>query len=342
MNNFQKNAALSLGTIFVVALIWGIITIKQENKMTRESIEQASRSATKNTTRDVGENAQGPIKGPLEILKDKPAIQKDSPTTKPEKNKHDNNDSAQKEYKDVVDSVFDVFNKTIKGVDEVSQKILGLTLEEELLIGKEVHKQISKEIKLATNSEKLVDRIKLLSKSILEMRSRKEIPYKFFVVKSDEVNAFAHVGGYIYINQGLIDFFASDAELQFVIGHEIAHVDLKHCTKKIAYAARAQQVGGNIAENMATLAYATISLGYSKEDEFEADETSFQWLIKNKLSRDKALLGVRKLVVLSEKNEQNRTPGNVKPNDILTKIDNHFSTHPQASERLLRLEKLKD
>ena len=341
MNNFQKNVALSLAMIFVVALIWGIITIKQESKMTRESVEQASRGATKNTTRDVGENTQGPIKGPLEISKDEAVVKKDSPTTKTEKNKPDNYDSAQKDNKDVVDNVFDVFNKAIKGVDEVGQKILGLTLEEELLLGKEVHKQVSKEIKFV-NDEKLIDKIKLLSKPILEMRSRKEITYNFFLIKSDEVNAFAHVGGYIYINQGLIDFFASDAELQFVIGHEIAHVDLKHCTKKIAYTARAQQVGGNIAESIATLAYSTISLGYSKEDEFEADETSFQWLIKNKLSRDKALLGVRKLVVLSEKTDQNRIPGNVKPNDILTKIDNHFSTHPPASERLLRLEKLKD
>ena len=214
-------------------------------------------------------------------------------------------------------------------------------MEEELLLGKEVHKQVSKEIRFVTD-EKSVEKIKLLSKPILEMRLRKEITYNFFIIKSDEVNAFAHVGGYIYINKGLIDFFTSDAELQFVIGHEIAHVDLNHCTKKIAYAARAQQVGGNIAQSMATLAYSTISLGYSKEDEFEADEKSFQWLIKNKLSRDKALLGVRKLVVLSEKNEQNRTPANVKPNDILAKIDNHFTTHPQASERLLRLEKLKD
>ena len=139
MNNFQKNAALSLGMIFVVALIWGIITIKQESKMTRESVEQVSKGATKNTARDVGENTQGPIKGPLEILKDEPAIKKDSPTTKTEKNKHDNNDSAQNNKKGIADNVFDVFNKAIKGVDEVGQKTLCLTLEEELLIGKEVH-----------------------------------------------------------------------------------------------------------------------------------------------------------------------------------------------------------
>jgi len=341
MNYFQKNIALSLVAIFVVVLIWGIITIKQEGKLTRESVEQASKGVTKNIITDVADSAQGTIKSTLEIFKDVAVVQKDPSVIKVPNNKQDNYDSAQNDKKGIVDNVFDIFNKAVKSVDEVGQKILGLTLEEELLLGKEVHKQVSKEIKYI-NDDKLIEKIKLLSKPILEMRSRKEIVYNFFVVKSEEVNAFAHVGGYVYINQGLIDFFISDAELQFVMGHEIAHVDLKHCTKKIAYAARAQQVGGNIAESMATLAYSTISLGYSKEDEFEADEKSFQWLIKNKLSRDKALLGVRKLVVLSEKTDQNRIPGNVKPNDLLTKIDDHFATHPPASERLLRLEKFKD
>ena len=65
MNYFQKNVALSLGGIFVIVLIWGIITIKQEGKMTRESVEQASKGVTKNIITDISETAQGTIKGPL-------------------------------------------------------------------------------------------------------------------------------------------------------------------------------------------------------------------------------------------------------------------------------------
>ena len=62
---------------------------------------------------------------PLEISKDEAVVKKDSPTTKTEKNKPDNYDSAQKDNKDVVDNVFDVFNKAIKGVDKVGQKTFG-------------------------------------------------------------------------------------------------------------------------------------------------------------------------------------------------------------------------
>ena len=92
MNYFQKNVTLSLGGIFVIVLIWGIITIKQEGKMTRESVEQASKGVTKNIITDISETAQGTIKGPLEIFKDATVIQKDSPATKDPNNKQDNYD----------------------------------------------------------------------------------------------------------------------------------------------------------------------------------------------------------------------------------------------------------
>ena len=144
MTYFQKNVALSLGGIFVIVLIWGIITIKQEGKMTRESVEQASKGVTKNIITDISETAHGTIKGTLEIFKDATVIQKDSSITKDPNNKQDNKDSAQNDKKGIVDNVFDIFNKGVKGVDEIGQKILGLTLEEELLLGKEVHKQFSK------------------------------------------------------------------------------------------------------------------------------------------------------------------------------------------------------
>ena len=50
---------------------------------------------------------------------------------------------------------------------------------------------------------------------------------------SDEVNAFSHPGGYVYVNRGLFDLIGEDEDyaLQFAVGHEIAHVDLQHAIK---------------------------------------------------------------------------------------------------------------
>ncbi len=52
-------------------------------------------------------------------------------------------------------------------------------------------------------------------------------PY-FFIVKSDEINAFAGPGGYIGINTQLILATENESELAAVMAHEIAHVRLHH------------------------------------------------------------------------------------------------------------------
>lgn len=58
---------------------------------------------------------------------------------------------------------------------------------------------------------------------------RKGIKYHFHVVEADSVNAFAIPGGGIYVFRGLLDELENEAMLAFVLAHEIAHVDLRHC-----------------------------------------------------------------------------------------------------------------
>ena len=53
-------------------------------------------------------------------------------------------------------------------------------------------------------------------------------PFYFFVVVSDDINAFAGPGGYIGINSGLIMNSESESELASVMAHEIAHVTQRH------------------------------------------------------------------------------------------------------------------
>jgi predicted Zn-dependent protease len=55
-------------------------------------------------------------------------------------------------------------------------------------------------------------------------------PYKFVVVASPEVNAFALPGGYVFVNEGAIEAARSEGELAGVLAHEIAHVSLRHGT----------------------------------------------------------------------------------------------------------------
>ncbi len=70
----------------------------------------------------------------------------------------------------------------------------------------------------------------LLSRNLMDdMRD-----YRFFIVQSNEINAFALPGGFIGINIGLIKLAENEAQLASVMAHEIAHVKLRHTAEMIA------------------------------------------------------------------------------------------------------------
>ncbi|MDB4089844.1 M48 family metalloprotease [Gammaproteobacteria bacterium] len=71
-----------------------------------------------------------------------------------------------------------------------------------------------------------------LSRGIMDTKRR----YQFFVVQSDQINAFAVPGGYIGLNIGLIILSENEAQLAGVVAHEIAHIKLRHSAEMIANA----------------------------------------------------------------------------------------------------------
>jgi predicted Zn-dependent protease len=106
-------------------------------------------------------------------------------------------------------------------------------------------------------------------------------PYRFVVVSSPEVNAFALPGGYVFINTGAIEAAHSEGELAGILAHEIAHVALRHGTNQAskAYVVKTglglldALAGGSRARlGRAARAYArTLFLRFNRESEEEAD-----------------------------------------------------------------------
>ena len=58
------------------------------------------------------------------------------------------------------------------------------------------------------------------------------LPFTVRIIDSDEINAFALPGGFIFVNTGLIIQAQSEAELAGMLAHEIAHVTARHFTKR--------------------------------------------------------------------------------------------------------------
>lgn len=66
---------------------------------------------------------------------------------------------------------------------------------------------------------------------VASQSERPDLTWHFGVIESNDINAFAAPGGYIFLTRGLYKLFGSEAELAGVLAHEIGHVIQKHHLK---------------------------------------------------------------------------------------------------------------
>jgi predicted Zn-dependent protease len=111
--------------------------------------------------------------------------------------------------------------------------------------------------------------------------------YTYEIIQDDStINAFCTPGGYIYVYTGLLKFLDNEAALAGVLGHEIAHAERRHATKRMTKAYGVQfllsivlgQKPSQIAEISANLFTGIGFLANSRADETEADEYSITYL----------------------------------------------------------------
>lgn len=120
-----------------------------------------------------------------------------------------------------------------------------------------------------------------------DVKKRSLYAYKYEIIHDDKtVNAFCTPGGYIYVYTGLLKFVDNEATLAGVLGHEIAHAERRHATKRITKAYGVQillaialgEQPSQVAEITANLFAGLALLANSRSDETESDEYSFKYL----------------------------------------------------------------
>jgi hypothetical protein len=242
----------------------------------------------------------------------------------------------------VVGEILDTATHAAKTVDDYGQEYLPLDDEQERELGREVHR-------IALKNQKRIEdpsteaKLKELAEPIIAICGRKNVNYTFTIIHDPTVNAFSHVGGYIYVHKGLLEMARPDVELQFVLGHEIGHVDLKHVLRGFTYAVPIAKWSHEVVANLAQIAYHRIAVGYSQELEFEADEYGFRRMLKIGRTREEALTfpaHFARYAIEKGWDKTNRRSDAI-PGAILQEIQDHFRTHPPADQRLKRLQGLK-
>jgi beta-barrel assembly-enhancing protease len=99
--------------------------------------------------------------------------------------------------------------------------------EDEMKLAEEVHQQLTGQAKLIQNTQ-LNTYIETIGNRLAQNSKRPNIPWKFYVVDDGAVNAFATLGGRVYVHTGLIEKTNSESQLASVMGHEIGHIVARH------------------------------------------------------------------------------------------------------------------
>jgi predicted Zn-dependent protease len=172
------------------------------------------------------------------------------------------------------------FDLIFRGVQIL--QLSNISARQEIQIGQQINQQlVGSEIQLYRNSEinRYVDQI---GQRLAQESSRTDIPYKFQVVNDKNINAFATMGGFVYVNTGLLTAADNEAQLASVMAHEIGHIAGRHAIGQMRQQAIAQGVAAaaGLDRNLAVQIGVDLALRrpHSRQDEVEADELGLDTL----------------------------------------------------------------
>jgi len=176
--------------------------------------------------------------------------------------------------------------------------------------------------------------INLVGKTIAEVSDRPTLNFHFAILNSQEQNAFAAPGGYIFITVGLLKTLKNEAELGGVLAHEIAHVTKQHMLETI----RRGAVLGSVSELSLTamkqdpkmfssaidqMTELLFTKGLDKDKEFEADVVGVDYAYRAGY-HPQGLKDYLQTLAKEEGHAESR----------------FFTTHPSTTERISKIDVL--
>jgi beta-barrel assembly-enhancing protease len=219
------------------------------------------------------------------------------------------------------------------GNRDVGKGINFYSIERELGLGKEMAQETERQAKMVDDPA-VTEYVNRLIQTVSN-NSDAKVPFTIKVVDSDEVNAFALPGGFMFVNTGLIMKADNEAELAGVLAHEIAHVAARHGTRQ---ATRGQLVNygtlplifaggwaGYAVRQAVSLAVPMGFMKFSRNMEAEADLLGLQYMYKAGYDPTEFVNFFERIQTLEK-----RQPG---------AVSRLFSTHPMTGDRIRAAQK---
>jgi predicted Zn-dependent protease len=222
-----------------------------------------------------------------------------------------------------------------KAVD-TKQKIddLNFTDAEERQLGDQVSLKLRDRFGVYQN-EAVTKYVNLVGSVLAQASTRPGLDWRFIVLDTDGVNAYAAPGGLIHVTRGLLGLMKTESQLAGVLGHEITHVTAKHTVRAIqrskSISMGADTAGGSgglksqLIAKVADKAFQSLFDGaFSREDEEEADKVGV--VLSNKIGyAPNGMLEVLKTIDARNGSREDR--------------NGLFASHPATKDRITKIEK---
>jgi beta-barrel assembly-enhancing protease len=217
---------------------------------------------------------------------------------------------------------------------------MALTIEEERKLGDEVVREVERKFTQVRDPQ-ILEYLNKLGQEILKQAGTQPYPFRFYLLKDPQLNAFSIPGGHIFLTTGILEIMESEGELAGLLGHEIAHVARHHISnqiekqKKIGLATLAAALLGVFAGDPTIAAAAiagsvataqTLILKYSRDDEDDADNYGFKYMSRTGFDP-------KAMIDLLEKLRRWGSFGS-------EVIPAYMQTHPLTGERMSHVEDL--
>ena len=209
-----------------------------------------------------------------------------------------------------------------------------LTIGEERAIGQKILYSVRRDLHILDDPD-ISQYINRLGRKVLEVVGPQHFEYRFYVVRSEQFNAFAAPAGMVFFFSGLIEAMREEDELVSVMAHEIGHVVGRHLaqrmerTAKVSVASLVLGLAGlalgvpGLSQGLLTGSLAagqTLALQYSREHEEQADRLAFGWM--KDMGRDPA--GMRSMLRTMRRITRYR----------MNNVPQYLLTHPNPEARV--------
>ncbi len=206
---------------------------------------------------------------------------------------------------------------------------------QEVQIGAQEHQKILKQYGLYSDKN-LQDYVSNVGAKVVKRTERPEVDYKFFLLDSPVVNAFALPGGYIYLTRGLLALSNSEAEMASVLAHETGHITARHSAERYSRGV-VTSLGTMVLSKAAGSDGLSQALGvgsnlyiksYSRGQESQADSLGIRYLNRAEYNPE-AMAGF-----LRNLQAESALEASIAGKNSGSGAASYFSTHPATAERV--------